>query len=335
MALTINTEISGQIASNVYTYCYLYEPLRINVAESDPAATKLYVDIQTFHTDASNTQVEYLTKYAEYDMVEGVSINLDLMKIARQHHDAEVFKFSSISDLINGWQAVVSKYKYSFRIYTDVSSVVEVKKLPIIGGRMLEQFAGNEAVNYELNTEFDYYGMNANVINSRWSGYFSITTILTDPTNIDSSPTLTNSVLASGDKPCGGWLIWKSRFGGWMNWGFDLQTRRMISSYEGSLEVDMFESTARIGGSPFVPVDYTGINNSYSYNLKALALTQEELLAVSGIAASPAVYMMRDGNSQLELFRTSSISAPISSLANGGDFGLTLNSISKTRMKTK
>ena len=97
----------------------------------------------------------------------------------------------------------------------------------------------------------------------------------------------------------------------------------------------MFDSTSRTNGNPFIPVDYTGISSSYSIDLKSFSLITSELMAVSGISSSIVAYYQETNISKLELMRISSVSVPLKNLADGGDFSLSLQSISKTNQKSK
>jgi hypothetical protein len=115
----------------------------------------------------------------------------------------------------------------------------------------------------------------------------------------------------------------------------DIQRKTFNPTYEGNLSVGMFESTNEAGGDIYIPVDYTSVMSSYSLELKALSLSKPELAAVSGIATSPAVYFVDQISGRFELMRVSSFSAPFSNLANGGDFTVSLSSISRTSLKTK
>jgi hypothetical protein len=56
---------------------------------------------------------------------------------------------------------------------------------------------------------------------------------------------------------------------------------------------------------------------------------------VQSIIASPAVYYMRDQGEELELMRLTSANAPLDNKANGGDFTVSLSSISTTMQKTR
>jgi len=110
---------------------------------------------------------------------------------------------------------------------------------------------------------------------------------------------------------------------------------KVDSNYTGKLDVGMFESTSPVYGNAYVPVDYTGLDMSYSLSLKSLSLSSDELKAVSGIALSPAIYYVSDFSGKLELMRLSSSTAPIGNIANGGDFSVSLKSISNTSQKTR
>ena len=116
------------------------------------------------------------------------------------------------------------------------------------------------------------------------------------------------------------------------HWAFQLKRERQDKSYGGGFDVDTFEAT---NGSAYIPVNYTSVETSYSVSLKDLSLSSNELRAVQSIEASPAVYYMPNSDGRLELMRLGSSSAPIFNMANGGDFSVTLNSISKNFQKTK
>lgn len=133
---------------------------------------------------------------------------------------------------------------------------------------------------------------------------------------------------------CGGYLIWKSRLGGWMSWAFDIKTENENGDYQGTLESGYFESTLDINGSPFVPVNYTRVGITYTKNLKSLSLSSNELDAVRGIAGSMAVYFVKEDGG-MELMRVSSSTVPKSNLSNGGDFSVTLKSISNLNLNVR
>jgi hypothetical protein len=333
MALTINTEITGQQATAICTYCYLYEPLRISITESNTLGEFLYVDLEIIDTTNSASILDTQVAYGLYDINPGAPLSIDLMKLARQYHDSNLYQYSSIADITDtatGWHSVVSKYKYNFKIYTDVTTTpTQILKLPIIGGRPLYGFVAAVDNTQDL-TEASLLGVD---LADRFNAYPIITQTLADPTAVDSKPTITSSIEAGGCT-VEGYVIYKSRYGGWMTWGFDIQTKNFNGMYSGSLEVGMFESTDISGGSPYVPVDYTEVMSSYSIQLKALSLLDLELQAVSGVHSTPAIYYFLD-SSNLELMKKTSASTPVSSLASGGDFTLSLGSISTTNQYTR
>lgn len=197
MALSVNVEISGQEATSTCSYCYLYEPLKVAIFESNTLATTIFIDLELVDTSNSSIIVENLIEYCEFDINSGEILAVDLMQIARQHHDANVFKFSNIGDLINGFEAVVSKYKYRFKIYSDVNATpVEVFKLPIIGGRLFKDFAPYVSESQSL-TEADLFNVD---LENRWCNYGFISTVLASPTAVDSRPLIsTNFDIEQGE----------------------------------------------------------------------------------------------------------------------------------------
>lgn len=333
--LTLDSQILGQDATPAYTYCYLYEPLRVSIMDTDLTSTKLFVDLVVKNT-IDGTTFETLTEYGLYDINPGKRLSIDLMKIVQQHHDAGVYKYSHIDEIvedIKGWHSSVSKYKYEFVFYTDNTDTtpVSVLKLPILGNRRFLEFSPTVTQNNKL-TEADLIGID---LDNRWLGYPFIKNELSDPTSINSAPNLTKVVSASGKHPCGGYIIWKSRLGGWMSWGMDIKTESSNHKYKGNIDVGYFESTEEFGGQPYIETDYTSITTAYTLSMKALSLSSEELEAVIGIKGSPAIYFMKDSSGTLELMRLSAATARISTLASGGDFSVSLKSVSRSSQRTR
>lgn len=335
MAVTINSQIQGQQFNSVATYCYLYEPLRVVLSEDDNTAQKFYIDLEILDTQDNTVVVEDNFRYGDFDINPGKSISVDLMKLARQRHDAQVYKISEINNIStaqSGWKSVVSQYIYNFKIYSDINTTpISVKKIPIIGGRLFGDFIPQVGISQNL-TEADVNGLD---LSERWLGYPYFTNQLSDPSLQDARPILSSQIATAGVEPCAGMIIWKSRLGGWMNWGMDIKTESFKHKYDDNLEVGMFDSTEDIDGDPFVPVNYTGVETSYSITLKCLSLTNQELKAVSGINSSPVVYYMKDNSGKLELMRMNSATTPLSSLSNGNDFSVSLSSISSSMQKTR
>jgi len=339
MSVTVTAQISGQeVVDSTLSYCYLYEPLRVYIAPTDLTVSKVYIDI-TLKDLYSVLDIEY-EKYAEFDISPSVGstmapgITVDLMKIAQQVTDTNVYRFPNVDEIassVEGNKSIYPVYWYIFKIYSDAAptSPYRVYKMPIMGGRDYETFVPTVDALTPI-TEFEYYGLDIDELEARWSGVSLVQASLGSVGQVPSITEKTNS----GNPPCGGFLIWKSRMGGWMFWGFKIQTRTFKKKYKGRLDVDMFESFDETNGDPYVPVDYTNIEMSYTRTLKALGLSSDELLAVSGIHASPAIYYQESGANNLELMRLSSFSAPISTLSNGGDFTVTLKSISRTSQIT-
>lgn len=339
--ILIQPEIRNQQADNTITYCYLFEPLRINITDSNNAARKLYVEVERYDIKDKTTLVPFsvgvnsLQRYVEIDMIQGVDVTLDLSQVMIQLHNANVFKIAGIGDIQTSYEnMIVSQYYYNFKFTSDVNSEpVIVKKLPILGGRSFRDFQPTVSYNQPL-TEFDLLGIDKLELANRWSNYIFFDVQLSNLFGNNIQPTITPIDSTPINTPTGGVLYWKSRLGGWMFWGFDLDKRIVSGKQSGDIKVQMFESTKRVNGDPYVPVDYTSIESSEVIELKSLGLSNLELLAVSGIASSPAVYYASDDSGKLELVKIASSSAPYNNLATGGDFTVTLQSISNTTQKT-
>lgn len=334
MALTILPEIAGQQVNENVSYCYLYEPLRVNVFESTPA-TKLYIDIVLLDL-ATRAVKETFFQYVDFDINPLQSISFDLMEITRQLEGSDVYKIGNFQNLLESNKTMItSSFIYLYKIYSsETASPSLVYKLPILGGREFKDFIPQVAENQVLN-EFELYGVDIYLLAKRWGGYSFIKTALAKLSSTDLTPINTEIKDTILDLPSGGVVHWKSRFGGWMHWGFEMSEKKYSNSYEGNLNVGMFDSTSRTNGNPFIPVDYTGISSSYSIDLKSFSLITSELMAVSGISSSIVAYYQETNISKLELMRISSVSVPLKNLADGGDFSLSLQSISKTNQKSK
>lgn len=335
--ITVLPELTGQMVSPITKYCYLYEPFRVAIEDANLNSTQMFIELEVLNLEDGSI-FETLVNYGVYDINPGNSISVDLMKLVRQHHDANVYNYANIDEIIandvNGWKSCVSKYKYNFKFTSDETpETVTVSLLPIIGGRLFPDFIPSVDSSQVL-TEADLYGVS---LANRWLGYQYFNSVLsaTPESATEAIPNISTSISNGGEEICGGYLIWKSIFGGWMSWGFDIQTKKFNASYKDSLEVGMFEATKAIFGKPYIPVDYTGVDMSYTLTLKALSLSSNELKAVAGIALSPAIYLVKSIDGELELMRRTSVSAPINSLANGGDFSVTLKSISTQSQKTR
>ena len=334
MSLNITTQISGQQANGTLSYCFLNEPLKVHITDSLSTVNEIYVDITQINTAtgaAEATKVKYIVR----DITPLGGIAIDLMKVAKQLHDFDVYHFSSIADLIgaNGRNSVLSKYIYKFEFYTNISATkTTVLKLPILGGRTFENFvpAVDHLTPIRETNNFDNAYLKTSLmpthtlrqISTATSGNYSL---------ISSS-----SVISSGEESCEGRIVWKSKLGGWMSWGMNLKTSKVNGSYSGNIDNGMFESTNFSGGgNAYMPVNYTSVKSGRSITLKCLSLTAQELIAVSEINGSPAVYYQKDNSSSLELMKLTSASAPIKTHINGGDFSVSLSGLFEYESRVK
>ena len=57
-------------------------------------------------------------------------------------------------------------------------------------------------------------------------------------------------------------------------------------------------------------------------------------MAVNGIQFSPAIYFQENGSDRIELMKLTSASVPLDSMAQGGDFEITLSNVSTVTQNT-
>ena len=331
MGIIINNPISGQQLTELATYSYLYEPTLVYVEVEDDLTNKLYVDIELLDLETESVVKTYV-KLGDYDLAFGSEgIELDLMKMIQIIQSSNLYKigyFDEDSFLNVASQMVISKYKYRFKIYTDIEpSPTIYTKLPIIGERGFGGYVPS-IISAQALTEAQLYGVD---LKNRWKNYPILENFLETP--IGDARTINNwEIETDGKEPCDGMLIWKSRYGGWCYWGFDLKEEKSNLSYNGNLKSSMFEVDSN---GIHIPTNYTSIQSSYSITLKALDLETIELRVLNGINYSPAVYYVPNTDLKAELMRVGSVNAPLSSLADGGDFSITLESISTSSQKTR
>ena len=327
MAITINTRIAGQEATSTLTYCYLYEPLKIVVSENDASVEKVFVDIDLIDAETGVVN-DSLLKYVDFDITSLGSIEIDLMKVATQLMNFDILKIQSVDDIVSNWESVVSKNIYNFKIYTDVvSTPLSVLKLPIMGSRFFEDFVATVSNSNSLN-EFS----SASSFDFNLGGYSYAQYALKDISSVSDSnysPTRSkvNVTSTSANQPCEGVIHYKSKLGGWCSFGMDLSTEDRKGKYLGKIARKGFSSTENINGNPFIQVNYTSVDFSYTIKLKKLSLDSSVLEELSGIQGSLAVYYQRTPTSRLELMKLTTASTPINSLTGGGDFSISLKSV--------
>mgnify|MGYP003652608786 CR=1 FL=1 len=335
MALAISKQITGQEAGTTLSYSYLYEPLKIYASENvDVLTSIIYADITRIATD-TGVEEDKKVKYIMRDIASLGGVSIDLSLVMQQLHDFDTLKVGIPDDIVNGWDSVVSKWIYNFEFYTDQSSTkTEILKLPIIGGRRFDNFVPLVDHTNQLSelTRAELFLTNTKNLAIPEFRLKEISTVTDD----DYSPDADTSSPSDGLDPCSGAIFWKSKLGGWMVWGMDLKNITNSHKYMGQLSVGMFESTIPTGGgTPYVQTNYTGTSSGQKIKLKSLSVSAEHLKALAEIAGSPAVYYQRHYTSKLELMKMDSSSAPIKSHINGGDFSVSLSSISTMEQKVK
>jgi len=343
MAITIDTQISGQKLDSGNTgtagfageaYAFLYEPLPVIITDTDSEVTEISIKLTKINNETGVTEFEE-EEYAVFDYNQAEPLHVDLMQIIRQEYDANIYKYSSIDELVNDSKNIVHNQSYILTVTSDAAVFTEslVRIAFIVGGRPFVDFTGNVDENVNI-TEYEVNGVD---VSSRWKDYPTIIQSLKAiNAENDFRPNLSSVINTEGQCACGGMVYWKSRRGGWMQWGFDLKTEKYKSSYENSFETGYFEvSRGTVNGDPHIPVNYSSVSMSESISLKSLGLSKSDLISVAGIKQSPIVYYLSKPGGNLELMRVSSAQAPINSLSNGGDFSLSLSSISTSKINVR
>ena len=144
MAVTLQQTLANQSGSATNSYCYLYEPYRMIIGETDSDATKIYIKLVLTDLSDTSTTVAEEEAYGEYDLNTAKVLTVDMMRLAQQYHNADVYKLEGITSLQRpdrGWDMILSKYRYEFQITSDVSTApISLVLTPVIGGRSF-QFA--------------------------------------------------------------------------------------------------------------------------------------------------------------------------------------------------
>jgi hypothetical protein len=317
MAITVTPRITGQIIDGQRRYRYLFEPLEVKIIE--PGSEQFYIEIQK-----KNYTGGIISTYSDYvtgELNASGTVAIDLMKVARDFLSDNIYQIGIPSDISTG---TIVPFYLTYSVTTDVTSTpVTLDIIPIIGGRTYDQFEAN-VTNANALTEFEYLG----VALPDFIGYPKISQSLANATSSNIEPTLNISTANSGATACGGFLIWKSRFGGWAYWGFDIISETPKTSFNETIEQGLFD--VNTNGNPIINANYTGINESYTVSLKALGLKNDYAKVLRGMSSAPVAYLMRGTTSKMELMRVTSVSAPVTNLTDGVDVEISLSSISNS-----
>jgi hypothetical protein len=345
MALTVTPQILGQETVDTVSYCYMLEPLKVHITDDEASTTEIYIDVTRLSTETGSPELDsegielIRTRYVVREVISEGAVVVDLMAVAAQLHDFNKFEISKTSDIQSNWKSVLSEWKYKFKIYTNSSTPsVNVLKLPIIGGRDFENFT--PVVDY--NTPLSFLSLDQMVKSSILRAgslipFFTLKDLSTVTVDLTPNVSMTTPTEGLGStNNCGGILYWKSKKGGWESFGMDLADEKRTHNYKGRVAVSLFESTQWSGGGDaYIQPSYTSIDSNYSVSLKCLSRSVEDLEALSHVSGSPAIYYQRTSTSRLELMRASSISSPIQTHIQGGDFSVVLKRISNQSQRVR
>jgi len=339
MALTVTPEILGQEATAEVTYCYIGEPLKVHIVDDDPAVLEIYVNLIRTHTETGVVEATR-EKYVIREVLSLQGVSVDLMEIASQLHNFDVYKIGEAVDITTNWQSVVSEYIYQFEIFTNTSlNKTVIRKLPIIGSRSFETFTPFVDQNTTPLAFLTHDQMEQSSIlrPGQIVPFWRLRDITTNITNYTPYCQISTAHENLGST-CnnGGVLYWKSKRGGWEVFGMDLYNDKKAHNYKGRIAVGLFDSTNPTGGGKrYMQSSYTSVDENFSTTVKALSRSVEDLIGLAEISGSPAVYYQKTETSPLEMMRVSSVSAPVSTHIQGGDFSVVLKRISNNSQRVR
>lgn len=316
MAIAITPEITGNSVDSTKRYKYIFEPLRVQISEAGSLYTVMDIELRSLVNGS------LITTYNEYVFSElsvaGTTI-IDLNKVARNFMVGELYKIGATSNITH--IHTIPGFYLVFKVKTNKTTTpVQLMVVPLIGGRSYRNFTPSVTESSPL-TEWEVLG----ITQPDFKGYPKVAVSLKNPTLSNIVPTVAISTPTTGRDICGGYLIWKSTYGGWMSYGFEIGNEVENVSHQGEIDVGLFDV---VNGNPYIQANYTGIESSMNVTLKSIGVSRLEAEALKSLNHAPVVYYMKDKTSPLELMRVSSVSIPISNLMNGSDVTVSLNSIS-------
>lgn len=322
MAFTFTPKITGQQATSSYTYAYLYESLWVLIQGQTVASGPMSIDLHAYSISNTSSLQETKTDYALLEVGDDATSLADMMGIIRQYLQAEWYKIGHVDDLSKDTIVSSKAITLESQYYYQDSGYVRI--IPIIGGRGFKDFVPTVATSQSL-TEWTFLGFGTSGHPS-FIGYPHFVQYLQDPTGSDVRPYFTKTIATTGRSVCGGAIVYKSKYGGWCTYGFDIMSEDSNNEYVGELAIDTFSYSD--SGNSYMPSNYTGVKSSRTINLKTIGVDILEVKALQGIKESPAVYFCYP-DSRLELMRVTSVSAPVDNLRNGSDIEVSLVSIDK------
>ena len=330
MALTVTAAANKNSLYN--PYIYLYEPYEVDVISNSGLPDILKITVSERALSNKWTTVNTYTDYALYDLIPYKSVRVNIAEIIKSLFDSNAYDIGNLSDLIptpEGRNTTMTNYTYQIFFNTNHDSLIGLFFYPLLGARPFKELGAlNENIPLEESTalglpikEFAYLP--------------NIEINLKPISNTDMTPltTIYYNNLGEGKKYSGAGLIWKSKYGGWVTWGFDIVSEDFSNSYKGDIKVNPYEINSE--GEFYVEPDYSTVETSSTVSLRALSVTKEYAEVLKGINYSPAIYLVRKGvddsllaTGALELMRLAGAAIPITSLNDGVDVSINLKSIS-------
>lgn len=313
--MTIVEKIIGTKISDL-AYYYVFEPLYVELTNTVSDDIDVWVQELDINTGAI-LSTQFATNLTTDN---NNQIVVDYMAVLKSFITLEPYKIGSVSDILDS-KFVLGRFNiltgWDGQNYTSIAKIV-----PLLGARMFDKFSENTHIRTSTPlTEFEYL----NLENPKFKGYPIIDITLQPLTNQNIEPTITITTPSTGSTVCGAFLIWKSIYGGWVSYGFEIISETTNTAYNNDLDMNLIYPNDN--GNPFLTPNYTNRNTVHSLTLKAISVERDIVLGIRGIEMAPVIYLMRSATSGLELMRLDSFSAPLDNLKAGETVSISLTSI--------
>ena len=318
---------------------YIYEPHLIKLTSDDTLVKELkFAGIIFYKPDGTGSDPG-VTDYARISLDGDGSAIIDIHKLLRPLVEKDIYKIGEVSDIT--WETIMSKNWYQWSVYEILPNGTTggssgSYNIPLHGGRQyknLEDLSRGLLPTGETKvawlTDWDYNGIKQ----PEWIGQPIISSDLPPYFGgglnvMDLRPIVTITTPVTGRNCCGAYLIWKSQYGGWNSYGFDIYIETDSLKYEGKLGGDPLGVVSETAGAnPYIKPNYTEVSTTSKSQLKTVGVPQAEARVLQSLNNSPAVFLKRLGSDKLELMRLNSTSIPLSNLTNGVTVSVSLSSI--------
>lgn len=344
MAFTVRQIGTSNQTATGWKYRYTDEPYWLGMKTDATSATRVDITIQELSWDKVVT--ETYTDIGQFFLNNNKEVQIDVMKMLRQIMPSEKYSIAEDRQMSNpALGHIITPKIYQIILDTNASAdaAVTVPVIPILGGRHLVDRVGN--LENEIGNEIPLdpwakMGLTMPLIN----GFLLYTVTLAPADSADVTPIIEDNPNYTGKKVCGAALFWKSSFGGIAHFGFDVKEEVRDHAYFGELDVEGYSVDSSDWNTVFsyTEPNYIGKINKRVVTLKSSGLSKSDIEALQDLAESPAVYIEESvttgkivGSGYYQLVRVVNLSAPMSSLADGGNVSVALEYVHKNTQRAR